>query len=378
MQVKIENYQSIKHAEFEVKGLTVITGANNTGKSACARAIAGVFSNARGYSHVRQGEKSSKVSIAFEDGTQVVWEKGKAVNKYEINGNKIDKVGSKTPDELADLNVVPVDVDGKTVWPQIAKQFEQIFLLDMPPSVLSSALSDVKTIEALEKASSLSRNETRSINNRIKVKHEDLVHEREQIPKFNELDEVGETINHISTLEGEVKTLEDKIDKYSAIKDKRESLMFQTQFISALNSIGNKYPSVNPHDFMDIKDLEQIKREKNRLLIMEGLVDVGLTSFPTLPEIKSVKDHNPLEKVLKKRNDLDQTIKSISMLELEIDLPKVNPQVEKDLQIASERFELSSRVSLTELEVKRLTSELEAIKCEIGDTCPLCEQGTNH
>lgn len=374
MQVTIENYQSIKHADFEVKGLTVITGPNNTGKSACARAIAGAFSNAKGYSHVRQGEKSSKVSITFEDGNQVVWEKGKAVNRYEINGNKVDKVGSKTPDELEDLNVVPVDVDGKTVWPQIAKQFEQIFLLNMPPSVLSSALSDVKTIEALEKASSLSRNETRSINNRIKVKHEDLEGERKSLPNFQDLGEVENTINHISKLESEIKDLEDKIDKYISIKDKRENLMFQTQFISSLDSI--QYPLVNLHDFRDIKELERIKKEKNRLLIMEGIVDVGLNSFPVVPEVKGVKDPAPLERVLKKRKDLDLTINTISMLE--VDLPKVNTQVEKDLQIASDRFNLSNRISSTQEEVERITGELEAIKCEIGDTCPLCEQGIDH
>lgn len=374
MQVTIENYQSIKHADFEVKGLTVITGPNNTGKSACARAIAGAFSNAKGYSHVRQGENSSKVSITFEDGNQVVWEKGKAVNRYEINGNKVDKVGSKTPDELEDLNVVPVDVDGKTVWPQIAKQFEQIFLLNMPPSVLSSALSDVKTIEALEKASSLSRNETRSINNRIKVKHEDLEGERKSLPNFQDLGEVENTINHISKLESEIKDLEDKIDKYISIKDKRENLMFQTQFISSLDSI--QYPLVNLHDFRDIKELERIKKEKNRLLIMEGIVDVGLNSFPVVPEVKGVKDPAPLERVLKKRKDLDLTINTISMLE--VDLPKVNTQVEKDLQIASDRFNLSNRISSTQEEVERITGELEAIKCEIGDTCPLCEQGIDH
>lgn len=374
MQVTIENYQSIKHADFEVKGLTVITGPNNTGKSACARAIAGAFSNAKGYSHVRKGEKSSKISISFEDGNSVVWEKGKGVNKYEINGNNIDKVGSKTPDEIVDLNVVPVDVDGKTVWPQIAKQFEQIFLLNMPPSVLSSALSDVKTIEALEKASSLSRNETRSINNRIKVKHEDLESERRKLPNFQELVDVENTINHISKLECEIKDLEDKIDKYSAIKDKRETLMFQTQFISSLDNI--QYPLVNSHDFMGIKDLEQIKREKNRLLIMEGIVDVGLTSFPSVPEVQSVKDHTPLERVLKKRLDLNKTISSISSIQ--IDLPDVNTQVEKDLKFASERFDLSNRILRTEQEVESLTEELDAIKCEIGDTCPLCEQGINH
>ena len=373
MQVKIENYQSIKHADFEVKGLTVITGANNTGKSACARAIAGAFSNARGYSHVRQGEKSSKVSINFDDGNSVIWEKGKGVNKYEINGQKLDKVGSKTPDELDDLNIVSVDVDGKTVWPQIARQFEQIFLLDMPPSVLSSALSDVKTIEALEKASSLSRSETKSLNQRIKVKHEDLVHERDRLPKFNELDEVGETINHISTLEGSIKTLEERVKKLGAIKEKREIFMFQTQFVSTLQNV--KFPQVNPHDFMGIKDLERIRIEKNRLRIMEGIVEVGLTSFPPIPDVE-VKDPAPLERVLHKRNQLDQTILQIT--QLNVDLPNVDSQVEKDLRIASERFDLFSRISCTEQEVERLTEELDTIRCEIGDTCPLCEQGIDH
>jgi len=373
MQVKIENYQSIKMAEFEVKGLTVITGPNNTGKSACARAIAGAFSNARGYSHVRQGEKYSSVSLDFDDGNTVVWEKGKGINRYEINGNKIDKVGSKTPDELAGLNVVSVDVDGKTVWPQIAKQFEQIFLLDMPPSVLSSALSDVKTIEALEKASSLSRNETRNLNSRIKIKHEDLESEKKRLPTFNELSNVETTINHINDLESQIKDINGRIEKLIAIQDKRKNLMFQTEFIIDLQTV--KYPEVNPYDFLGIKELEQIRREKNRLKIMEGIVGVGLTSYPSIPT-PNVKDHSSLERVLQKRNQLDETIQHISQLSVE--LPNVDSTVENDLKIASERFDLSNRIIRTEEEVKRLTSELDAIKCEIGDTCPLCEQGIKH
>lgn len=373
MLVKIENYQSIKKAQFEVKGLTVITGPNNTGKSACARAIAGAFSNARGHSHVRKGEKHSTVSIDFEDGNTVVWEKGKGVNRYEINGHQIDKVGSKTPVELEDLKLVSVDVDGKTVWPQIARQFEQIFLLDMPPSVLSSALSDVDTIEALEKASSLSRNETRSINSRIKIKHEDLETERRKLPVFNELSDAETTINHIKDLEGSIENFDNRIKKLDAIKSKRESLMFQTQFMIELESV--KYPKTNPHDFMGIKELEQIKRQKNKLRVLEGVVGVGLISFPSIPDVK-VKDHSSLERVLKKRMELDQTIKHISTLE--VSLPKVDTTIESDLKIASERFDLFSKIFRTEQEVKRLTEELEAIKCEIGDTCPLCEQGIDH
>ena len=193
------------------------------------------------------------------------------------------------------------------------------------------------------------------------------------MPKFNELSDAENAINHINDLESSIKSLEEKVNKLEAIKEKREKLMFQTQFVSALQNV--KLPQVNSHDFMGIKDLERIRKEKNRLRVMEGIVGVGLTSFPTIPNVE-VKDHSPLERVLNKRKGLDQTIKSISMLE--VSLPEVDTTIENDLKIASERFELFSRISRTEQEVERLTGELEVIKCEIGDTCPLCEQGIDH
>ena len=234
-------------------------------------------------------------------------------------------------------------------------------------------MSDVKTIETLEKASSLSRSETKSLNQRIKVKHEDLEFERKRLPQFNEISDAENAISHINDLEGLVKTLGERMKKLEAIKEKRESFMYQTNFITAIQDVS--FPQVNVQGFRGIKDLERIRREKNRLKIMEGIVGVGLTSFPTIPSVE-VNDHKPLESVLKKRIDLSQTIQSISRME--IDLPEVNTQIEKDLRIASERFDLYSRISRTEQEVGRLTEELEAIKCEIGDTCPLCEQGIDH
>ena len=56
MKIKVENFQSIKNAEIEVEGLTVICGDNSIGKSALARAFNGVFTNLRGNAHVRKGE----------------------------------------------------------------------------------------------------------------------------------------------------------------------------------------------------------------------------------------------------------------------------------------------------------------------------------
>ena len=172
MEVKIKNFQSIKEAHITVTGLTVITGQNSIGKSAVARAIKGVFSNLKGNSFVRKGEASTEVEVTFEDGSSVVWEKGKKKNDYTINGKNISKVGNQAPEEIKDLKVHSIELDGKDLWPQFSKQFEQIFLLDMPPSVLASALSDTDNIKVLEKSTTLVKKELRDIKSRLKVKRE--------------------------------------------------------------------------------------------------------------------------------------------------------------------------------------------------------------
>ena len=49
---------------------------------------------------MRNGEAHSTVSVVFDDGNEVTWEKGKKVNRYVVNGKEIDKVGSGVPDEV--------------------------------------------------------------------------------------------------------------------------------------------------------------------------------------------------------------------------------------------------------------------------------------
>ena len=69
------------------------------------------------------------------------------INQYEVNGKLIQKVGTDVPDEVYQASLVKsVEIDGKEVHPQIAKQFQQVFLIDLPPSTLASALSNVELI----------------------------------------------------------------------------------------------------------------------------------------------------------------------------------------------------------------------------------------
>ena len=67
MKVTVENFQSIKRAEIDVDGFTVITGPNNSGKTALMRAIRGAFQNAPGSAFIRHGEKECRVEVDLGD-----------------------------------------------------------------------------------------------------------------------------------------------------------------------------------------------------------------------------------------------------------------------------------------------------------------------
>ena len=76
IRVRVRNFQSIVDAEIVVDGLTVVTGQNNSGKTAVMRAVHGVFTNASGNALVRHGEDHLSVDLDFGEVKEVRWEKG--------------------------------------------------------------------------------------------------------------------------------------------------------------------------------------------------------------------------------------------------------------------------------------------------------------
>ena len=69
-RIEIENIKAITHAELKLAGrtLTVIRGANGTGKSSILDAIASIFEGGSDPSLIRQGAKSGRVRIELSDG----------------------------------------------------------------------------------------------------------------------------------------------------------------------------------------------------------------------------------------------------------------------------------------------------------------------
>lgn len=177
IKLKIKGFQSIENSEVVIDGFTVITGPNNEGKSALVRSIKGLFSNYSGSKHgwVRHGHKSLSVDMEFEDGNRVLWERGPKTSRYEINGDCLEKTGQYVPEELEAVGVHPLTFGSNTkVWPQIADQFNQTFLVMESGSIFAEAIADVDRVGKLNKALRKAEQDRRGLASKAKVRRSDL------------------------------------------------------------------------------------------------------------------------------------------------------------------------------------------------------------
>lgn len=126
-------------------GLTVLTGPNNTGKSAVVEALRCLAENPAPRHVIRHGAAEARVTAELDDGTVVTWVRRPKYALYELTRpgaaepEVFAKFGRTPPEEITrilGLSSVPIE-GGDAVDVHIGNQREPVFLLDKPGSVLS-------------------------------------------------------------------------------------------------------------------------------------------------------------------------------------------------------------------------------------------------
>jgi len=222
VRLHVQNFQSIADADITVEHFTVVTGSNNSGKTALQRAIRGVFQNTKGTAFIRHGTTKCSVFVDFGKDGSVLWTKGTSKRErptYIINGGKPIFPGASVPDEVSAFGVASIQCGGAEVWPTIAPQFTgQVFLLDRPGSVLAEAVADVGRVTQLNGALRKSESEKRRIAASLKVRREDLTLYEMHLAEFDGLDEVLGSIDALEIKQGKVARIYKAIGTLTAMR----------------------------------------------------------------------------------------------------------------------------------------------------------------
>lgn len=268
MRVRIRNFQSIKDAEIEISGFTVITGTNNSGKTSVMRAIRGVFTNAPAGPLLRRGEAYLSVTLHFDDGNTVTWEKGwekpdrkgKTVNRYIVNGKTLPNVGRSAPEEVRFLGVGEIRAGSDRIWPQIAEQVTgSLFLVDRPGSVMAEALSDVDRVGRLSSALRLSESDRRSVSDRLRIRREDLENARTNFAHYEGLDDILPLASDLRNRKASLVALRSQITEANALLDRLNRAHSRAAFFDDFD------PNVVPDDEVPSQTAQRLS-ESNTLL----------------------------------------------------------------------------------------------------------------
>ncbi len=152
-QIELINFMSHRHTVIEpAKGLTVIVGENNTGKSALVSALQVLCRNAAGDYMLRHGCRECVIRILTDEGDDIQWRRKNRIVRYVINGVDIHRLGGSVPDELHErLRLGLVETDNDPFEIHFGEQKKPIFLLNESASrratFFASSSDTIKLIE---------------------------------------------------------------------------------------------------------------------------------------------------------------------------------------------------------------------------------------
>jgi len=148
VKLTLENFLAHGASVFEfAPGLNVLTGPNNTGKSAVVEALRCLAENPIPRHVIRHGAKEARVTADLDDGTRVAWVRTLKYALYELTPPGAAepvvyaKFGRTPPEDvLAALRLDRVPVEGaeEDIDVHLGNQREPVFLLGKPGSVMAS------------------------------------------------------------------------------------------------------------------------------------------------------------------------------------------------------------------------------------------------
>ncbi len=189
-RLHIQNYMAHKDTTLELDpGVTVLTGPNNSGKSAAVEAIRSLAMNPAPHHVIRHGASKALVRAELDTGEVVEWVRAKGNTVYNLYRNTESgasvvepetyaKFGRTPPEDVrAVLRLDPVETETGAVDIHIGNQRYPVFLLDQTGSQAASffaASTEAEYLLRMQQALKTRTDRAKSDRKRIAAENEYL------------------------------------------------------------------------------------------------------------------------------------------------------------------------------------------------------------
>ena len=392
--LKIQNFQSHEDTEISFnKGVNVIVGSSDSGKSAIIRALRWVTTcNPRGDAIRSFWGGDTKVSITTHEGHVIERTRTNSINRYILRKNNdeeliFDAFGNNVPKEIEEILNLEEAIN-------FQHQIDPPFLISETAGSVASHFNRMASLEKIDLGLKNTKSMQNAVNSRIDLKIEERTKLREELKVFKYLnhaekdlvsleeikDIIGGKIESKETLEElttELNELNISLVEIQTFLKSEIGVAFLIQKAKKLDVLNTQ--SLKLQDLINvIENIKEQVQENVKILDAEDLL-MRQIDFQKSLELK-ISQKNKLSLLWA---DLNSIKDELSLLQgLDIVLSEISTLIEKNNAFFTKEKKISQLGSIIEdinLYTERLDIEWEllrknenTLKDYLPDICPLC------
>lgn len=351
-RVRLENFQSHKNSIIDFdRGLNVIVGPSDSGKSAIIRAIKwALYNEPSGNYFIREGETEVSVMLEFSNNIKVKRLRNKSKNIYILYNRDDDEIifegfGSKVPQEIIDLlRIKKISLDtNESDAINLGEQLDGAFLLSEKASTRASAIGRLIGVNLIDDALKETLKDVRNISIEKNIINEKVKKTQEELLTYSyleglkkdiiELEDMGKRIKQKTNIKN--KLIKD-LEIYENIKQANKS--FQT-ILKKLQGLYRLEQNIYTLEYKNSNLLFLSNINKKLYKSRKEIID-NTNLLSQLDDVSSVEDvvvvidnlKNKLTKMKKLKTRIDKSTMEI------YNLSSINKKL-KDIKLIEEKAE---------------------------------------
>jgi exonuclease SbcC len=288
--VTLQDFQSHKYSTFNFdKGLNILTGKSNEGKSSLVRALSLIIYNQWDKSWVRNGANYCIVTLILDNGATIIRQKGEKLNKYvlKIDGKEEEysNFGLEVPQAIQKaLGISKIELDkDDSLNLSIAGQLESLFLFNKSGSGKAKVFGHLSGAHFLDFALRSLATEKKQTNTEKNFKTQELDNLKSQHANLSKIYEFAPTMMGFLAAEGRIEENKERLeglkDLFKRAVDWKRRYTLETQKESILANAGAvELPSFEA-SVQRLKSLKQLVTWKADLAAQESTLNAYKTQL---------------------------------------------------------------------------------------------------
>lgn len=296
VEIRLKDFQPFADAHIEAKGLTVICGENNIGKTSVYRAVDSVVNNSRhGDKDInwksKENESEVSLGVEFQDGRKVQVSRRKPAGKgaaYILDGELYETVGTRIVEDVVKrLSMVPFETRRDSHLLNFQPSRER-FAVDLFGTRLFDLINELMPQKEVVQVLAGMKEEVRDARSEIRIE-EKLAAEEER-----KAAEIQGLIDDLDAVDGGTDLTEillEKVRKYENLTENLEAVRKLEESISLLSHKEQVMSEFVPKVEEQLLEAEGIKSRYDALMVAVGSAKVALEQGERLSKVlSSVED----------------------------------------------------------------------------------------